>query len=654
MLTKGLFWDTPQKRTTNDAFVNTAVEVPNTEWALPTLPRLDDVKVLSVDVETKDLNLLDKGPGWARNDGHIVGVAIGADNDKRWYLPMRHEHEPHNNLDPVHVVNFLKDVLGNANQPKVGANLLYDLGWLKTEGIDVTGDLYDVQYAEALLHEKSSVSLDYLGHKYLGQKKESSLLYAWCAKSYGGTNNGTQRANIYRAPARLVGPYAEGDVDLPLRILPLQWKLLQQQQLLNLFRMENGLIRLLLEMRFAGVTVDVLKAERLYDSVNADIHKQQKILDSAANTKVNVNAPHSLLKVFEQHKIPYATTTKGNPSFDKTALTACKHPFAKQILNIRELTIIANTFLKGYILDGHVNGKIHTQFHPLRRDDGGTRSGRYSSSTPNLQNIPSRHEIYAALIRGLFIPDEGHVDWIKMDASQIEYRLLAHFAQGDGAEALRSAYNKDPHTDYHELTQQLILNQTGVKLERKPTKSINFGFIYGMGRKALAHNLGLTKNNAAKLFDAYHEGAPFAAATMTYYTAEAEQKGYVQTILNRRSRFEQYESSQKKTAAVSYNDALRLYGPNIKRARAYTALNRVLQGSAADMLKMAMLKCYDQGLFTETGVPRLTVHDELDFSNPGGKEKYFKEIKHVFENAIKVRVPLLVDVERGPDWGHVA
>lgn len=652
----GIFWkDLPTKGSRNT--IHVMPNIPDTGWTAPKeFPNLKIAKIISFDVETYDPNMIKKGPGWARKDGHIVGVAVGADNDGRWYFPVRHEIEPEHNLDPIHVFKWLKDTLNNPSQPKIGANLMYDIGWLAEENIQVCGQLFDVQFAEALLNETGLVNLDHLSNKYLNLHKETELLYQWCADYYGGSVNHKQRANIYRSPARLVGPYAESDVDLPLRIIKKQFSLLEKEQLSQLFYRENKLIPLLIRMRKKGVRIDLDKAEKLSQKLNKRICILKDKLRGIAKRPINVYASNDLAKVFDELELEYPLTEKGNPSFTKGFLETQDYEIVKVILEIKKLDKLKNVFIDSYLLESHINGYIHCQFHPLRGDEYGTRSGRFSSSHPNLQNIPIRDKIFGPLLRSLFVPDENHVQWYKQDASQIEYRFLAHYAVGTDSDLVRQKYKENPETDYHQFTQDLIKQQTNVELGRKPTKNINFGFIYGMGKPTLAKNLKVTKKKAEKLFEAYHKGAPFVKATMDHYITTAKELGYVKTIKNRRSRFDLFEpiwqSHEKRAPALRYDKALSIYGLNIQRAYTHKALNRVLQGSAAELIKETMLQCDEAGLF-DIIVPKLTVHDELDFSDPGGMHKTFKEIKNIFEQAIKIKVPILVDEEIGPDWGNV-
>ena len=658
----GMFWeDIPVKNGKRET-TRIMPPIPETGWRPPTyLPDLSSARVLSIDCETYDPELLTRGPGWARGKGHIVGVSVGADGGGRWYFPIRHEVEPQDNWDPEMVLSWLRHTLSNPRQPKVGANLQYDVGWLRHEGVTVRGELVDVQYAEALLDERAEVNLETLGQKYLGVGKDSSLLYDWCSRFYGGKANGSQRGNIYRSPPRLVGPYAEADADLPMRVAIAMYPQLVREGLLELLQMECALIPLLIDMRFAGVRVNVARAEELREVLADRAVQEHKKLRDMVGFDVDINAADSLSRAFDTIGLSYGRTAKGKASFTKAFLEGLKHPLADRIREIRKCDKLRGTFLESYILNSHIGGMVYGQFHPLRSDEGGTRSGRFSSSTPNLQNIPARDDELAPLIRGLFVPDEGHVAWRKYDYSQIEYRFLIHFARGPGSDDVRAHFNAHPDTDYHEMALDLVAPEAGWdistkelrKQHRRPIKNINFGLIYGMGVDKLSGDLGLTKQEGKALFAAYHKGVPFAKATMDWCSEEAQQLGTITTIMGRKSRFDLWEPTKwgSDTVALPYEEAILRYG-SIRRAYTHKALNRRLQGSAADLMKKAMLRCYQDGVFDETGIPRLTVHDELDFSDPGGKDEAFREMKHIMETALPISIPVRADGDIGPDWGH--
>lgn len=620
----GMWWqDFPVERLADRDTVRN-VAPPRTGWAARDFPNLSGVKAVGLDTETKDLELLSRGPGFVRGAAHVVGVSVATDDDA-WYFPLRHEYAPEAslNLDPAKVFAWLDDVFSTRTSI-VGANLMYDLEALRAEGVrHPAGRLLDVQFAEPLLDEnRRSYALDVLANVHLGEGKETSKLYQWCADSFGGKVTGEQRKNIWRAPPSLVGPYAEADARLPLQILRKQWKLLDAEGLLDLFALECDLIPLLLDMRFRGVRVDTERA-RL---VAADMRERAKHWQGVLGP-VDAWSADSVARVFKKNNLEFLRTPDGAPSFTKDFLATVDHPVARAVLSVRKFEKAANPFVESYILGAVHNGRIHCQFHPLRSDNFGTVSGRFSSSNPNLQNIPSRDEELGPMIRSLFIPEEG-CTWRKADHSQIEYRLLTHYAVGPGADEMRARYRDDPTTDYHEMTVELVRERTSVELGRKPAKNLNFGLVYGMGKDTLMRSLGVGLDLAEQLYEAYFTALP--AVKKTYKSAErlARRRGYIKTVLGRRRRFVDDEPTHK-------------------------ALNSALQGGAADIIKRGMVDCYKAGVFDVTGVPHLTVHDELDWSDDGTPEyaEAMREAERILVECVPLRVPLRLGVDTGTTWG---
>lgn len=657
----GMFWEDLPSVKKGQKHERPMPKIPEgATWMPPKhFPNLDSAICIALDTETYDPELKKRGPGWGRNCGHVIGVSLAAINASgqigKWYFPVRHEAEPEHNWEPEKVFTWLNKVLANPKQPKIGANLQYDIGWLRHEGVEVAGELVDVQFAEALLEESANLALEDMGQKYLDMGKESNLLYEWLAEWKGGKPNGNQRQWLYLAPPRMVGPYAESDADLPLRLAQVLYPLLVKDGLLELFQMECRLIRLMVDMRFEGVSVDIDKAEQVRDDL---IIREEEVLGQIRHltgSDVNVNSAGSLADAFDTIGLKYPRTTSGSPSFTKEVLEGIDHPLARMIGDVKKFKKLRGTFIESYILDSHVDGKLYGSFHQLRSEGGGTRSGRFSSSNPNLQNIPSRDDELAPLIRGMFIPDKGHVAWRKYDYSQIEYRMLIHYAVGRAGDDIRAFFKANPDTDYHVYAQDVVKSATGVSIPRKAIKSINFGLIYGMGIPTLATRLGMKKKEAQDLIKAYFNGVPFAKPTMDATSEEAKRTGVISTVLNRKSRFDMWEPSARddRRIALPQREAILAYGANIERAYTHKALNRRLQGSAADLMKVAMVRCYEEGIFKETGIPRLTVHDELDFSDPGGRDKAFIEMRKMMEDAMPLNVPVKADGEIGPDWGHV-
>lgn len=652
----GLFWE---DRSSYGNRERPRPPIPDTKWTTPRdLPRLDNARILGVDIETYDPNLEKQGPGYVRAgdngepfDGYICGVSLATD-DASWYFPVRHPDSV--NIDWDKLRSYLCHVLGRRRIPKVGANLLYDVGWLWSYGIDVVGPFYDVQCAEPLLDENAlTYDLDSLGVKYEGHGKDSNLLYQWCADAFGGKINGDQRKNIHRTPAAIVGPYAEEDSRLPLRIIRKQIAQLKREGLYELFQLETSLIPLLLEMRIRGVRVDLKHADSVRQLLHDEKDKAQNELDELAGFHINVNAAASIAEAFDEAGLPYRHTKTGKPSFRKAFLAECPHALARKVLEVRKVSKAADTFVDSYIFGHAVGDRIHCSFHPLRTDSNGAVSGRFASSCPNLQNIPSREERLAKLIRGIFVPDIGCRWWRRFDYSQIEYRFLVHFASGLGAEDARDRYRRDPLTDFHAMTTKLIHEEAGILLDRSLTKNVNFGLVYGMAEETLRAYLGVSEEEALRIFVAYHTGAPFIKHTYERHMREAR-SGEVRTILGRKSRFIWWESAVAGVRGeyMRKDDALRAYG-YARPAGTHKALNRVLQGSAADQMKQAMADAYYAGVFDDTGYPSVTVHDELGFSDPDTptSRKGFAALTDIMQNCIKLSVPVIVESSRGLNWG---
>jgi len=667
---QGIFWhDTPRVRKGGERTLGPMPRIPETGWKAPKdFPNILGAPIIGLDTETYDPHLKKYGPGWARRErsetkrkkgvpdylhpvGSLVGVSVAVEN-RAWYFPMRHTINPEQNINPDNVLAWLRDML-KGTQPKVGTNLMYDVGWLQEEGVIVNGALLDISYAEALLTETGSLSLDGIANKYLSLGKETNLLYQWCRDWYGGSVD--QRKNIWRSPPSLVGPYAEADALLPLQAFKIQKELLEQQGLYEIFDMECRLIRLLLAMRMRGVRVDLDHAQQVDDGLTDRIAIVQKELNTMAGIEVDTNKAASIAPAFDKAGLKYFLTPKSKkPSFTNSFLKEVSHPISKLIREVRRCTKLRDTFIRSYILESHVGGRIHGQYHLVRNEGYGTRSGRLSSSNPNLTNIPARDPEWGHQIRSCFIPEDG-AEWLRYDYSQIEYRLLLHFAVGEGALHTIQMYHDDPMLNYHKEVQRKLLVMTGREIPYKTTKNINFGLIYGMGNDTLRQELQMTLPDAKALFKDYHNSVPYVKSTMDHYTEQTQRDGYISTLLGRRSRFELWEPKNysARDIPMPFDKAIREYGNSIQRAQLHKALNRLLQGSAADLLKKAMLVCYEEGIFNGDQIPLLTVHDELDFSAHNSNDLVWGQVRSVMEEVIQLKIPVRTEVELGPNWGKL-
>lgn len=607
---------------------------------MTSFPELRGQGFISLDVETFDPDLKTLGPGYHRN-GYIAGVAIGTEAGFRAYYPLKHEGS--GNLESKKVLPWLKKQLA-LPVPKVGANLSYDLGFLSAAGIKVTGPFYDIQNAEPLLDETlRSYSLEALAQRHLKEGKRGKTMVDWIVEHLGVRE--TQAKNyIYKVPPHIVAPYAISDIDLPLRIFTKQRKALEQAGLWDLFVMESKLIPMLLAMRQRGVRVDLDRAAALYKAYSARCDTILGKIKKASGVDVEIWAAKSIAQVFDKLKLPYSRTEKTNqPSFRKEFLIHHKHPVAHLIREVRHLDKLKETFIKSAIMEGHHNGRIHCSFNQLRGDGKGTVSGRFSSSSPNLQQVPVRGDD-ANAIRSIFVPEKGQT-WHKFDWSQIEYRLMVndavHFGFR-GAEEVADIYKKDPKADFH----QIVADMTG--LDRSAAKTVNFGIAYGEGVKKLCRDLNLDMDEGQKLLREYHRRAPFMRPLTNHWMQRAESDPYeIRTLLNRRRQFNKW-SIEKNGEFIVLDHRI----PGSERAFTYTALNARIQGSAADLLKKAMVQVWESGVLDVLGVPLLTVHDELDFSAPKNAKAALKEVTNIMQTTVQLNVPILVDHKTGKSWGE--
>lgn len=628
-------------------------------------PSLRGQGMIAIDVEGWDPELKTKGAGWHRDDTYVAGVAIGTEAGFRQYYPV--EHDGPGNMDPDKVFAYLKDELRHG-EPKVGAHLLYDIGYLGEYGVKLGGIPYDIQNAEPLLNEnKFTYSLESLSKQYLGIGKIDGELDEWIASHINEKDaKRNPKRYIAKAPAHIVSPYAIGDVNHPLEIFKLQKPLLEQQRLWNLFILESKLIPLLHRMRRRAVAVNILRAEEMRDRLRREQEIARQEMRRIVGFDVEVWAPKSLQRAFDQLGIRYPLTPTGKPSFTKpimekfAQLDSAEGRFVDYILEDRRLDKMCGTFLEGCILDAHHNGRVYCNFNQQKSDDGGAVSGRFSSSMPNLQFIPERTE-EGKLIRSIFEPDLG-CTWGKPDYSQIEFRLMVADADDlklPGAAEIVQQYHDDPDTDFHEVVTEIVYGDPAAKTEaqwdklRKRGKTINFGIAFGEGEDKLSTQLGVSKEEGAQIIAEYHRKVRFMRKLAQSASDIASSVGEVETILGRIRRFPWGKT--KWIDGVAHTTILPHRVPGAKRIFTHKALNARIQGSAADVMKKAMVDLDEDGVFDDSalGAPHLTVHDELDISFPETKFgiEAMLHVKDVMERAVSVAVPLRVDIAAGPNWG---
>ena len=616
------------------------------EWVPPLeLPDITGASKIAIDVETRDPNLKRNGPGWPTGDGEVVGYAIAVDG---WstYIPIRHFGG--GNLDEKIVNRWLKKVF-ECPADKIMHNAQYDLGWIKQMGFTVNGRIIDTMIIASLLDEnRFSYSLNALAYDLLNKTKSEKGLNA-AAQEFGVD----PKAEMWKMPAMYVGPYAEADAELTLELWNYFSVKLTQEDLWGVANLELDLLPCLVDMTMRGVRVDVNRVERTRDSLLKREREVMKELKRVAGTGVEIWAAQSLAKSFDNLGIDYPKTQKGAPSFTKLFLQEHSHPVAKLIVEARNLNKTSGTFINSIMKHCHADGRIHSHINQLRSDDGGTVSGRISMRNPNLQQIPARDPIYGPMIRSLFLPEENE-QWAAIDFSQQEPRILVHYAHVygktrgiplEGASEFVQAYNEKPETDFHSLVAEMA------SIPRKQAKTINLGLIYGMGVNKMSEELDIDVDEAKVLVKQYHARVPFVKGLMSGVMNRLNDKtsgGALRSLEGRKCRFDSWEPDTfAMNKALPFKEAVAAYGPTtrLKRAFTYKALNRLIQASAADMTKKAMVQLYKLGK-----LPLLQIHDELAMSVTNLEEA--QEIAKVMENAVLLEVPNVCDIEMGPSWGE--
>ena len=614
------------------------------EWVPPeVVPDLTDAKEISIDLETKDDGLnKNLGPGWATKNGRVIGVAIAVEGWEGYY-PIAHEGG--HNLDAKVFANALKPIL-ELPCDKIFHNAIYDVGWLDAMGLKVNGRIVDTMVAAPLVDEnRRNYSLRELSRHYVGETKSETLLYE-AAAEYGVN----PKSEMWKLPPMYVGPYAEQDAAVTLKL----WKALQrkiiQGDLTDIFNLESELFHVLFAMKKKGVKIDLDKAATIKIDFEKEENKVRRSLNKTCGFDLEILSPLSIAKAFDKLKIKYSKTPTGLPAFDKNFLLNQPSKFAQDIVKAREFNKARTTFVDSILKHAH-NGRIHADVNQMRSETGGTISGRLSMQNPNLQQMPTRNQNIGPKIRELFIPEEGE-QWGCFDYSQQEPRLLAHYGalvsettswEVSSVNKLVKDYNENPDTDFH----QVVADMAGI--DRKQAKTINLGMMYGMGRGKLGSQLGLDIDDAKEVFEKYHATVPFVKALTDGTMKKAADVGEIRTLLGRVCRFDMWEPNMYGLhQALKKEEAERKHGGmnRIRRAFTYRALNRLIQGSAADQTKKAMVDIFKEGI-----TPLIQVHDELDISIYD--EDHKKRIIEIMENTVPLRVPSQIDCEVGPSWGEI-
>ena len=607
-------------------------------WSAPSdYKDLSEAKEIAIDLETRDDGISKGlGAGWATGAGEIIGFAVATEGWQGYY-PFGHFGG--GNLIKEQVLKYMHDIC-SLPCAKIFHNAQYDVGWLQAYGIDVKGEIIDTMVAGALIDEnRYTYKLNALAKDYIGElKAETDLLEA--AKAHGVD----PKMEMWKLPAEHVGYYAEQDA----RLTYLLWQRFKheifQQNLETIWTLEKNLLPILIRMRKKGIRVDIERAEKLKEDFVAREKKVNLHIKNLVGQEIDIWAARQIGFAFDKLGIDYPKTPKsGEPSFTQNWLMNSNQEISKLIVEAREINKFHNTFLNS-IMKYEYKGRIHGEINQLRTDTGGTVSGRLSMSNPNLQQLPARNKDFGPLIRGLFLPEEG-CQWGSFDYSQQEPRLVVHYAASigegyEGSQELVEAYT-NADADFHQTVADLV------GIDRKQAKTIGLGLMYGMGKNKLANMLGVSFDEAKELINKYNKKAPFVKMLSDRCMQKANSEGVIRTKLGRKCRFDMWEPKDFGVHnPEKFENASAKYGAsNIKRAFTYKSLNRLIQGSAADQTKQAIVSC-DQIGFT----PILQIHDELCFNISDSSD--VDKIKREMEGCVKLKVPSVIDVALGKDFGE--
>ena len=596
----------------------------DTPEALETfLEELGRRKSFSFDTETRNISKqwsTKVWPCWSE----IVGYSFAWRDDEAWYLPVRGPSGDRC-LDPAETLEALRGVLEDPNVEKVGQNLKYDIIVLRAAGVDLAGVGFDTMLASYLLEAGTrSHGLDELARRYLNHTtiKISELI-----------GKGKHQKRMDEVPVAEVADYAAEDALLPWRLRPILAAKLAEAGLERLFTdLELPLIDVLVELEFNGVRIDVDLLAELSTRHALRLESLQKEIYDLAGREFNIASPKQLQEIlFQEQGLPVIKKTKTGPSTDAGVLEelALLHPLPAKIIEYRQIAKLRGTYVDALPEMVHPKtGLVHASFNQVV-----AATGRLSSSDPNLQNIPVRTEA-GREIRSAFIPREENCLLLAADYSQIELRVLAHFS-GDQRLGEAFANDEDIHARVASEVYGVALDEVTGEMRRK-AKAVNFGVIYGQSPFGLAKQLRIDQDEAAKFIDAYFAGYPQIEGFLNQVLADCRASGYVSTILGRRRAI----SGVRADAGRQRNLAER------------TAVNTVIQGSAADLIKLAMLAMYRR-LKQEAPYAKmlLQIHDELIFEVP--TEKLNELAAMVVEEMTGVKalkVPLKVDLKSGPNW----
>lgn len=611
---------------------------PDSKWREPAgLIEIDLRKPFALDLETYDPLLKIQGPSWRYGKGHIAGVAI-AQGDRSFYYPVAHHDS--RNIDINVIMHYLRDVFRNHRSEIWFANATYDLGWLGSIGVcDYSSapchTVCDVAIAGAILEEEhpEGYSLNALSKRFLGELKDEQLLKE-AASAYGID----PKAEMWKLPARYVGPYAEQDAALTLRLGMHLERIIEEEDLGYIFSIECGITPIVVAMEQQGIRFDTRRAEELNDTL---LKKEKKMQEEL---KINVWATEEVANrlINEGYSVP--KTKKGNWSCDKKFLKSLQGHTPKMIQELRQMNRLRQTFVEDAAKLCY-KGRVFPQFIQMGKDDEGTVTGRMASKNPNIQQVPKRSEI-GKEIRKLYLATEGNL-WGKFDYSSQEPRLQVHFALACGIEeaaAVRDAFHsgKKLYTFIEEMLRGVV--------SYDDAKAIVLGRSYKMGIATLSEMLNKPEDECQMILDKFDQAFPHLTKTAERVEQVARTRGYIKTLCGRRRRFNYWEPANRENKAppvYGEENAREKYG-RVVRAHIRKAFNSLIQGSAADQTKMAMLRIYQD----YNTIPFLQAHDELGLPVPLDRKQEMVSIFQIaMENAVpNMNIRFVADCDLAPHW----
>ena len=574
---------------------------------------LADQDFFAFDTETDGIDPLTAG---------LVGMSFAVKENEAWYVPVPADKE-----EATKVVAHFSPALQNRKSQKIGQNIKFDMIVLRKYGVRVAGPLFDTMIAHYLLNPELRHGMDYLAETYLKYKPVpiSQLIGP----------KGKNQLCMRDVPLAQIAEYAAEDADVTLKLKNFFAPELKKAGIESLFfDIEMPLIYVLVEMEVTGVKLDTVALKQSSEELTAALNNLEKEIYELAGVKFNINSSKQVGEVLFEHlkieeKAKKTKTGSYSTSEDILEKMRSKHPVVGKLLEYRGLKKLLSTYIDALPeLINPETGKVHTSFNQTV-----TATGRLSSTNPNLQNIPIRDEL-GREIRKAFIPDNEDCTFFSADYSQIELRIMAHLSQDEHMiEAFRSG------ADIHSATAAKIY---GIPVEevtgdmRRKAKTANFGIIYGISIFGLAERLNIPRAESKELIEGYFKSYPGIRDYMDESIRIAKEKGYVETIFKRKRYLPDINS---------HNAIVRGYAER-------NAINAPIQGSAADIIKVAMVRIYNR--FEEEGLKSkmiLQVHDELNFNVcQDEQEKVRQIVLEEMENAIQLQVPLIADCGEGKNW----